>query len=131
MSLEYCFFFFIFSSFSGRANVRYPRRHVLSRFIAALPAPRKDESLRYYTVYRGRCDALPPRPLWKRFRFEEKKAKGGKKKDTKRRADRLSRASRTVDLRVAGSDKSATAETAATSRKIDRQREGERERQRG
>lgn len=48
-----------------------------------------------------------------------------KKKERGRRADRLSRASRAVDLHVAGSDKSATAETAATSRETERRREKE------
>lgn len=52
--------------------------------------------------------------------LEEGKKGGGKKEEA--RADRLSRASRAVDLHVAGSDKSATAETAATSRKIERER---------
>lgn len=45
-------------------------------------------------------------------------------KKKRRNADRLSRASRAVDLHVAGSDKSATAETAVTSREIDGEREG-------
>lgn len=55
----------------------------------------------------------------------EKKNINGKKKN-REIADRLSRASRAVDLRGAGSDKSATAETAVTSRKIEEEGKGKR-----
>lgn len=75
--------------------------------------PRESHGVVLFTLFSVALSAVP------RKRFRERRSTIKKKKGRRTSVDRLSRASRAVDLHVAGSDKSATAETAATSREID------------
>jgi len=89
--------------------------HAVTFYRKSLSSHAKTRCCTVYPIQRG---ALSPPCRGNDFAREKKHNK--KKRSN---ADRLSRASRAVDLHVAGSDKSATAETAATSREIDGERE--------